>query len=32
VPQVPGAYVWQFSGIGIDEKLYTKKGTIILIR
>ncbi|MFY7840017.1 MAG: gliding motility-associated C-terminal domain-containing protein [Lacibacter sp.] len=32
VPQVPGTYVWQFSGIGIDEKVYTRKGTIVLIR
>ncbi|RXK58901.1 T9SS type B sorting domain-containing protein [Lacibacter luteus] len=32
VPQVPGTYVWQFSGIGIDEKVYTRKGTITLIR
>ncbi len=32
VPQVPGTYVWQFSGVGIDEKVYTRKGTITLIR
>ena len=32
VPQLPGTYVWQFSGIGIDDKLYTKKGTVTLIR
>jgi gliding motility-associated-like protein len=32
IPQLPGTYVWQFSGIGIDDKLYTKKGTVTLIR
>jgi CHU_C Type IX secretion signal domain len=30
--QDPGAYVWQFSGIGIDGKLYNRKGIITVIR
>jgi gliding motility-associated-like protein len=30
--QDPGAYVWQFSGIGIDGKVYYRKGLITIIR
>jgi gliding motility-associated-like protein len=30
--QVPGAYVWQFSGVGIDGKIYNRKGMIAIIR
>lgn len=32
VPQVTAAYVWVAEGIGVDGKLYRKKGTSILIR
>ncbi len=28
--QAPGAYVWQFSGIGIDGKVYSRKGMIAI--
>lgn len=30
--QAPGAYVWQFSGIGIDGKVYSRRGMIAIIR
>ena len=30
--QAPGAYVWQFSGIGIDGRVYNRKGMIAIIR
>lgn len=32
VRQSPGAYVWQFSGIGIDGKIYNRKGMLTIIR
>lgn len=32
VHQAPGAYVWQFSGIGIDGKIYNRKGMLTIIR
>jgi gliding motility-associated-like protein len=32
LPQMPGVYVWQFRGLGIDEKITERKGTITLIR
>ena len=32
MPSEPGAYVWYFKGIGVDEKLYEQKGTVVLIR
>ncbi|NCU04257.1 MAG: T9SS type B sorting domain-containing protein [Chitinophagaceae bacterium] len=30
--QDPGSYIWQFTGLGIDGKLYTRKGIITMIR
>ena len=30
--QAPGAYVWQFTGVGIDGKIYSRKGMIAIIR
>ncbi len=32
LPQQPGVYVWQFRGLGIDEKIFERKGVITLIR
>ncbi|MFN4286148.1 MAG: gliding motility-associated C-terminal domain-containing protein [Lacibacter sp.] len=32
MPAEPGAYVWYFKGMGVDEKLYEQKGTVVLIR
>ncbi|MEJ8819972.1 T9SS type B sorting domain-containing protein [Lacibacter sp. H407] len=32
LPQLPGVYVWQFRGLGIDEKIFERKGVITLIR
>jgi gliding motility-associated-like protein len=32
VPQLPGVYVWYYRGLGIDEKIFFRKGTITLIR
>lgn len=32
VPQQPGVYVWYFRGLGIDEKVFFRKGTVTLIR
>jgi gliding motility-associated-like protein len=32
IRQAPGAYVWQFSGIGIDGKVYNRKGMMTIIR
>ncbi|HMO33932.1 MAG TPA: gliding motility-associated C-terminal domain-containing protein [Lacibacter sp.] len=30
--QEPGNYVWTFSGKGVDDKIYFRKGTVVLIR
>lgn len=30
--QATGVYVWSFSGIGADKKIYTQRGTVTLIR
>nr|WP_294905055.1 T9SS type B sorting domain-containing protein [uncultured Lacibacter sp.] len=30
--QDPGSYIWQFTGLGIDGKVYTRKGIITMIR
>ena len=32
LPQQSGVYVWQFRGLGIDEKIFERKGVITLIR
>lgn len=32
MPQTPGVYAWYLSGVGIDKKLYVRKGTVTLIR
>jgi gliding motility-associated-like protein len=32
IPQDPGIYVWYMKGIGIDNKIYFRKGTVTLIR
>lgn len=32
IPQDPGTYVWYLKGVGIDDKIYFRKGTITLIR
>jgi gliding motility-associated-like protein len=32
VPQPVNTYIWMAEGIGIDNKSYRKKGTIVLIR
>lgn len=32
IPQAPGVYVWMFRGTGLDNKVYTQKGTVVLIR
>jgi gliding motility-associated-like protein len=31
-PQPTGSFVWIFQGIGLDKKIYTRKGTVTLIR
>lgn len=32
LPQDPGTYVWYLKGVGIDNKIYFRKGTVTLIR
>jgi gliding motility-associated-like protein len=32
VPQQPGVYAWYYRGLGIDEKIFFRKGTVTLIR
>jgi len=32
LPQQTGAVVWMFEGTGVDDKVYVKKGTTVLIR
>ena len=32
IGQEKGVYVWYLKGRGIDNKIYTKKGTVLLIR
>jgi gliding motility-associated-like protein len=30
--QIPATYVWYLEAVGVNKKIYTKKGTVILIR
>ncbi|MBK8089125.1 MAG: gliding motility-associated C-terminal domain-containing protein [Chitinophagaceae bacterium] len=32
IQQEPGVYVWYMKGVGIDNKIYFRKGTVTLIR
>jgi gliding motility-associated-like protein len=32
VPQLPGVYTWYYRGLGIDEKIVFRSGTVTLIR
>jgi len=32
IQQEPGLYVWYLKGVGIDNKIYFRKGTVTLIR
>jgi gliding motility-associated-like protein len=32
IPQQPGTYAWQFSGLGVDGQTYVFKGLLVLIR